>query len=552
MRTLKNAPDFRINNITFFNEDFSGGIPAGWQLADSTGSQVQWRWTITGSLNLPGSLDTNFLHTAGTTAANGYMIFDSDSAEGTGGDENSWLVSPAINATGKTNVHLTFNEFFAQYFTSEAIVLISTDGVDWTEVHRSETGIGQDETTANPNFVEIDISAFADNEATVYIAFQFIGWWDYFWMIDDVTLYEIPTNDAGVIDIWEPAAGCNFLTDSETVSITVFNYGVDDLSNFNVAYRVNGGTPVVEMITDVITSGEMYDYTFTAAGNFSAGTSNTIEAYTLLAGDADMTNDSLSVTITSGPTPLGGGGYSIGFEAGDDLTRWAVLDVNADTNTWVLNTTAPHTGLIHAGYSKNLPNNSSNDWLFSTCLELDSGTVYTLSFWYRTFSSTTNALMRVRIHTAQTANSNVVSIFALDTVRNSTWQQHVSNFSVNADGIYYMGWQAMNDPATNTSLFLDDVNLFSTVGVPQIATFERRDLAIYPNPNLGFFTIDNLKNFKGEVQVMVTDMKGRIGYREQHLNPEKLTLKLVDLPAGVYIVQVRDSQGSSSRLITIK
>jgi hypothetical protein len=65
------------------------------------------------------------------------------------------------------------------------------------------------------------------------------------------------------------------------------------------------------------------------------------------------------------------------------------------------------------------------------------------------------------------------------------------------------------------------------------------------------FTIDNLDNFNGMVQVMVTDMMGRVAYRNQHLDPEKLIIGLENLTSGTYIVQVRDAEGSISRVITI-
>ena len=71
---------FTIGNI-IYTEDFSNGIPSGWQLIDNAGNGVNWKLTTTGIYNaaqypqLISRLSQN-----GTTAANGYMLYDSDSS----------------------------------------------------------------------------------------------------------------------------------------------------------------------------------------------------------------------------------------------------------------------------------------------------------------------------------------------------------------------------------------------------------------------------------------------------------------------------------------
>ena len=102
--------------------------------------------------------------------------------------------------------------------------------------------------------------------------------------------------DIGVTDIINPITGS--LSNAETVTIEIFNYGENDVSNFEVSYAVNGGTEVVETFTETLASGTTAEYSFTGTADMS-----TVEAYyTILAtvnldGDENAENDSYEVEI---------------------------------------------------------------------------------------------------------------------------------------------------------------------------------------------------------------------------------------------------------------
>ena len=102
--------------------------------------------------------------------------------------------------------------------------------------------------------------------------------------------------DVGVTNITNPVTGT--LSNSETITIEIFNYGENDVSNFEVSYTVNGGAEVVETFTETLASGTTAEYSFTATADMS-----TVEAYyTIVAsanldGDEDAENDSFEVEI---------------------------------------------------------------------------------------------------------------------------------------------------------------------------------------------------------------------------------------------------------------
>ena len=102
--------------------------------------------------------------------------------------------------------------------------------------------------------------------------------------------------DIGVTNITNPVTGT--LSNSETITIEIFNYGENDVSNFEVSYTVNGGAEVVETFTETLASGTTAEYSFVATADMS-----TVEAYyTIVAsvnldGDEDAENDSFEVEI---------------------------------------------------------------------------------------------------------------------------------------------------------------------------------------------------------------------------------------------------------------
>ena len=102
--------------------------------------------------------------------------------------------------------------------------------------------------------------------------------------------------DIGVTNITNPITGS--LSNAETVTIEIFNYGENDVSNFEVSYAVNGGAEVVETFTETLASGTTAEYSFTGTADMS-----TVEAYyTIVAtvnldGDEDAENDSYELEI---------------------------------------------------------------------------------------------------------------------------------------------------------------------------------------------------------------------------------------------------------------
>ncbi len=156
-----------------------------------------------------------------------------------------------------------------------------------------------------------------------------------------ITIRTIPSTlpiDAGVTSVNSPASGCG-LTNQETISITLKNFGTTAQSNIPVSYSINGGTPVSEVFAGPLAPNSIANYSFTTKANLSVLGNYTIQARTTLTGDQLTTNDSQSKTITlSAPatTPTLSASGSTSVCSGSPVMLMAASSPGA-TFTWFQN-----------------------------------------------------------------------------------------------------------------------------------------------------------------------------------------------------------------------
>ncbi len=165
--------------------------------------------------------------------------------------------------------------------------------------------------------------AFGSNSSIIFDGFAF----------DDVMVYETPTNDGGVSAITSPNSGCG-LTNQETVTIRVNNFGPTPLSNVPVSFKVDGGTPVNETVAGPIPANSLVNYSFIAKADLSVSGVHTIVARTAIVGDLIAANDSVVKTVTTIPT-ISALPYTEGFENGNG--GWLASGAGS---SWVIGTPA--------------------------------------------------------------------------------------------------------------------------------------------------------------------------------------------------------------------
>ncbi|MFJ9901247.1 carboxypeptidase regulatory-like domain-containing protein [Streptomyces sp. NPDC091280] len=147
----------------------SGITPAGWSVTgNSTGATWQFN-DPAGRGNLTGG-------------AGGFAIADSDFHTGR---QDTSLISPVLNLTGRTTPLVRFDTFYKPFSTpgdsSQADVDLSTDGgTTWSTVWHRDTA----RTGPGPQTVALPDAA---GHPAVQVRFRYRGDDDYYWQVDDVT-----------------------------------------------------------------------------------------------------------------------------------------------------------------------------------------------------------------------------------------------------------------------------------------------------------------------------------------------------------------------------
>ena len=159
------------------------------------------------------------------------------------------------------------------------------------------------------------------------------------------SITHVAADDIGVTAITAPVSGEGL--GMETVTVTIENFGTSDQTGFDVNYIIDGGTPVTETVGANVPAGGTISYPFTTLADLSAVATYAFTSSTLLAGDADTSNDTASTSVTnlSCQTQTESPGTAVGPNAGTTTESiitftddFAINDVNVTVDiahTWV-------------------------------------------------------------------------------------------------------------------------------------------------------------------------------------------------------------------------
>jgi len=544
-----NGSMYRTSQAPFFSEEFAGGIPPTWQNIDSSGSGVLWTWTTTGTyFDYPLN---DSLSIVGTSASNGYLMFDSDSAGGTAQGEYGVLITDAIDCSMHPTVVVSFNEYFTKYdalapiLYNTARVYVSTDGTNWTLIHAADDGLAVNEETPNPFHVSVNITSIAAGQSTVYFKFSFTGDYSYWWFVDDLQLAELNAIDAGVLGILDPFNGCT-LSSTEDIVIAVWNNGADSLMNIPVAYSINGGTAITENIPDTIASGDTLLYTFTAQADLSVPGAYDIVVYSTYPGDAVSANDTASISTLSAlanTVP-----YAMGFELTDDYSGYTAIDLDGDDQVVDISATYPRTGAGCLRFPFPLGVNADN-WIISSCFDLLAANTYNLDFWFKVFDVAPAVPYSLEAYIGTSNDVSGMTLLASPALATDTLYRNVNtNFTVPSDGKYYMAFRAFGTNVDNT-LRIDDITVDLATGINHP---ELNDMVmVYPNPSQGKIFVVNKSSNGGTADINVMNTVGQVVASMQSGNFITESIDLSAQPDGLYTVRIRTESGVITKTVMI-
>ena len=245
-----------------FTEDFANGLAGNngdvgaWTISGANGNV--WRYSFTGPVGAYSNPTAQII--ASPSVANGFMIFNSDSANSIFGTDTTIvaspvelvgsLVSPAIDLSTTPAVQLKFSERFRYCCSTSTdgghFVDISTDDfATWTRVN-VENGV-LDNTDSGTLLYAVNLTgAITANPANVRFRFtqdgSVNGITHYNWQIDDISIESLPANDLKVLSAATTTWDFNTANSFDSVYYTMFPVTELRPLALNMTYYNNGSS----------------------------------------------------------------------------------------------------------------------------------------------------------------------------------------------------------------------------------------------------------------------------------------------------------------------
>ena len=171
---------FVSSQTTLIEEDFSAGtLPVGWTNVNNGGTAGQiWQFTPT----------SNGTITAGNISGN-YAILDSDDY-GNGNNQNATLTTPSFATGSYETITLEYDYQYRDYQSPESCTVEVFNGTSWVVVASYTTNSGDNYSSLSngADNVTIDITSQVNGASNAQVRFTYIGDWDWWWAIDNVTV----------------------------------------------------------------------------------------------------------------------------------------------------------------------------------------------------------------------------------------------------------------------------------------------------------------------------------------------------------------------------
>ncbi len=429
------------SKASILTEDFSGSaLPTGWLNTDTAETGQVW------TFNNPGGRTINT-----TSNGNGFAIIDSDEY-GSGGIQNSALITPTLNFSTNTTVLVEFEHYFRAYSGSEGQFLYSLDdGETWILYQSWIT-----ETTNAALFSE-DMSTELAGESTVKLAWDYEGSWGYYWAVDDISIYEPEPYQFALIT---PSGENVKEGTSHDYFVTIENTGTNE-DNFTPAITGSGSWTYELLYYDSTAySGPI---TLPAGQDSSFIVRITLPATGLTMGDTDTEN----ITVTSAEGAKAVEGFDItttaitpidapytqnfdGVTAPEIPLGWATIDNSGSAWAWVETVeeaTAPSQPNAVELYNYS---STSNDFLLITP-EITSFTGNIAVFGAMTENEGTELQVGTIADPTDPATFTSMETFTLTT----SWDTYTVDFSAYAGSDTYIAFRHGNT-STYDNIFVDD------------------------------------------------------------------------------------------------
>ena len=551
----------------FWSNTFSN--PSDWTMVDLIyGGLQNWVISTTGPT---GSFSAGLGAISSTSASDGFAMYDSDALNSSYSPQEAYIqYNGTVDCSSYPYVNIEF-ESYHRKFRDSIFVEVSIDGINWDryEVH---AGQATNTTTANPEFVSVNVSATAGSQPAVYFRFKYEGEWDYAWMIDDVSFAETPNNyvtiDNEVFGGWwigyngSGGIGCDY-TFNPLSQLAANPYKIE-------AVIRNAGVAPQNMTLHAEAFDQITNSVYSSTSNSQYLTASQ--------------QDTFAVNNTFSPTALGL--Y--------ELRMWGVGDsANTDTST-------KQTIVTQYSYGKDL-NTYQGSYILGNATRENHVTsffdiyanenLYSVDLYVAPWSIPGSQIYGV-IYEGDPGGGNPIYLDQTDdhTITNAdldTWitlsfANPISLFAGVGYELGAAGYQHPSDSAgvgysglalgTENSLFDANGGSPNSAGTPtwyyitqspmirmnfdpassgstSSKNLTKSDINLYPNPANNVISISNLDNFDF---LQIKDLLGKVVYKKNISKVNNTTIDVQDLSTGTYLLNLDGLQSSISRKIVIE
>ncbi len=365
-----------------WSEDFASGIPTTWMnYGTAVGvADLDAKWEYRGTTTTPsnavgsrgayaGPAGTGQLPIQSTTAANGFVVFDSDFLDNAGIAGNfcgtgalacaphvANLETGVINLLGHPTVDILFTQYYRRFAGAGGVQTVpatyldfSTDGgVTWTGNVTLNAGIAVNAATTRNSAIAVSIGQYVGNQSNVKIRFRFDGDY-YFWQMDDIKIISTPKNRLTFIagSDGSPAQDIVYGATQESARMgrmtlkqvrpiafdaNCFNSGQNAQTNVKLQMKIFNATtgamvqtinsPIIASLAsgDTATWNQLNTYTTSwtpsAVGRYDF-------TYNLVSDSISIASDTLgSVFVTDSVMSLDNGNWNNSIGASSNTTQW--------------------------------------------------------------------------------------------------------------------------------------------------------------------------------------------------------------------------------------
>tara|TARA_B100001057_G_scaffold62117_1_gene55539 strand:- start:114017 stop:115834 length:1818 start_codon:yes stop_codon:yes gene_type:complete len=552
----------------FWSNTFSN--PSDWTMVDLIyGGLQNWVISTTGPT---GSFSAGLGAISSTSASDGFAMYDSDALNSSYSPQEAYIqYNGTVDCSSYPYVNIEF-ESYHRKFRDSIFVEVSIDGINWDR-YEAHAGQATNTTTANPEFVSVNVSATAGSQPVVYFRFKYEGEWDYVWMIDDVSFAETPNNyvtiDDEVFGGWwigyniSGGIGCDY-TFNPLSQLAANPYKIE-------AVIRNAGVAPQNMTLHAEAFDQITNSVYTSTSN-----SQYLSA---------SQQDTFAVNNTFNPTTLGL--Y--------ELNMWGVGD-SANTDT-----SSKQTVVTQYSYGKDL-NNYQGSYVLGNATRENHVTsffdiyanenLYSVDLYIAPWSIPGTKIYGVLYEADPTAGANPIYLDQTDdhTITSSDLDSWITLSFANPisliAGVGYemgaAGYQHPSDSAgvgysglalgTENSLFDANGGSPNSAGTPtwyyitqnpmirmnfdpassgstSSKNLIKSDLNIYPNPANNVISISNLDNFNF---LQIKDLLGKVVYKKSISKVNNTTIDVQGFSTGTYLLNLVGSVNSVSRKIVIE